>query len=88
MIGQCLPLESEQRSKRNKKTSTEGLFHDNTRIKLGGRWAKDPSSNPTPERKDFDIQPTTVVDHCKTLTMLRITWEANIKAISHPESIS
>ncbi|WVZ70220.1 hypothetical protein U9M48_018901 [Paspalum notatum var. saurae] len=58
------------------------------RIKIGGRWAKDPSSNPTPERKDFDIQPTTMVDHCKTLTMLCITWEANIKDISHPESTS
>ncbi|WVZ89675.1 hypothetical protein U9M48_036048 [Paspalum notatum var. saurae] len=79
---------TEQRSNRNMKTSTEGLFHDNTRIKLGGRWAKDPSSNPTPERKDLDIQPPTVVDRCQTLTKLCITWEANMKAISHPESTS
>ena len=72
------------------KTSTEGLFHDNTRIKLGERWAKDPSSNSTPERKDFDIQPTTMVDRCKTLTMLCITWEVNKKVIdiSHLESSS
>ncbi|WVZ64047.1 hypothetical protein U9M48_013624 [Paspalum notatum var. saurae] len=60
------------------------------RIKLGGGYTKryHTSSNPTPERKDFDIQPTTVVDRCKTLTMLGITWEANIKAISHPKSTS
>ncbi|WVZ81160.1 hypothetical protein U9M48_028572 [Paspalum notatum var. saurae] len=90
MIAQCLPLEFEQQSKQNMKTSTKGLFHDNSRIKLGGGYTKryHTSSNPTPERKDFDIQPTIVVDRYETLTMLCITWEANIKAISHLESTS
>ncbi|WP_284123633.1 hypothetical protein, partial [Klebsiella pneumoniae] len=48
----------------------EGMFHHATRIKLGGGYAKrHPSSNPTPERKDLDTQPT-VVDCCKISTML------------------
>ena len=49
------------------------LFHHTTRVKLGGGYAKrHPLSDPTLERKDLDIQPTTMVELLKKLKMLCI----------------